>query len=496
MATTAVSSTSSTSTAATTASSTSSTNAANRANAQKILTSLGAGSGVDVNSLAQNLVDAERVPRENAINQKITKNESRISGYSAITFMMTELKTALSDLKDKNSFNVATNTVSHPNALSVSAAANAELGSHVLKINSLAQPKMMMSGGFSSADQALDSAPLSQDWSNLTIAGMPIPVTTVTPQGIVDAINGVDNLGVKAKLVKNGVGANPYAIVLTGASSSDFSCTDSAAGAPPASSYFSVTQPASNATFTLDGVSYTRSSNEVSDVLTGVTLTLKAASASDNISLSLSRDTTSLKDKLNKVVTAYNDANNILNEVSNAKSTLDTYGATLVGDSTVRMIRQQLRGMLLGVSPTPGTNVSTLSQIGLSVDQAGIMTADATKMDKALTSNFDDVVQALTGGQNSLLPSSAVSGGIFGDAVKKITTLVSKSGPLLSQSENANTQNTRYKDDLAALQTRMDALLLRYTKQFSAMESLVGSVNAQKTSLKSSFDGMMAAYKN
>ena len=40
----------------------------NKANAQKIMNTLGAGSGVDVTSLAQNLVDAERVPKENMIN--------------------------------------------------------------------------------------------------------------------------------------------------------------------------------------------------------------------------------------------------------------------------------------------------------------------------------------------------------------------------------------------------------------------------------------------
>jgi flagellar capping protein FliD len=42
----------------------------------------------------------------------------------------------------------------------------------------------------------------------------------------------------------------------------------------------------------------------------------------------------------------------------------------------------------------------------------------------------------------------------------------------------------------------MTALLSRYTKQFAAMDSLVGNVNSQKTSLKSSFDGMMASYTN
>ena len=53
-----------------------------------------------------------------------------------------------------------------------------------------------------------------------------------------------------------------------------------------------------------------------------------------------------------------------------------------------------------------------------------------------------------------------------------------------------------YADALAALKSRMDDMLARYTKQFSAMESLVGSINSQKTSLKSTFDGMMSMYTN
>jgi flagellar capping protein FliD len=61
---------------------------------------------------------------------------------------------------------------------------------------------------------------------------------------------------------------------------------------------------------------------------------------------------------------------------------------------------------------------------------------------------------------------------------------------------NAEKQNSKYAEELADLQTRMDELLARYTKQFSAMESLVGSINSQKTSLKSTFEGMMSMYTN
>jgi len=42
--------------------------ATNKANAQKLISSMGAGSGVDVASLAQNLVNAEQAPKTAAIN--------------------------------------------------------------------------------------------------------------------------------------------------------------------------------------------------------------------------------------------------------------------------------------------------------------------------------------------------------------------------------------------------------------------------------------------
>jgi len=66
----------------------------------------------------------------------------------------------------------------------------------------------------------------------------------------------------------------------------------------------------------------------------------------------------------------------------------------------------------------------------------------------------------------------------------------------MSATENANTQNSRYQQDLTKLQTRMDALLVRYQKQLASMDSLVGQTNTQKTSLKSTFEGMMSVYTN
>ena len=47
-----------------------------------IVNTLGAGSGIDVKSLAQSLVDAEKTPKKERIDAKIAKSEAKITGYS------------------------------------------------------------------------------------------------------------------------------------------------------------------------------------------------------------------------------------------------------------------------------------------------------------------------------------------------------------------------------------------------------------------------------
>jgi flagellar hook-associated protein 2 len=714
MATTAVSS-STTSAASTPAPTAASIAATNKANAQKIMTSMGAGSGVDVTSLAQSLVNAEKLPKQNEINTKITKNDARVSGYSAVMFMMTELNKSFTALKDRNNFNALSASNSNTSAFDVIAGETAVTGHHDIEVTRLAKPQRTVSAGVASATaslnggkamslsikvgdasavarsvttrqgvaavnesasvtfqdlavgervtvggltytatQATTAADLADAFANasttpangtfsgsltgftaasaanagtlvfnsalastnvtdltvsstaaiapvvatsqgvaavterttvtfkdmlpgesITVGGLKYTATITTtaaqvatafsglqadaatpsnpltgtftgtltgfnggvsdgtgalaftssttnanvtdlpifgssadislvdgkdtPQGIVDAIN-ASKVGVTAQLVNTGDGsATPYQIILSGpvGLTGAFSINTSyGAGTGTPGLTFPAgpaNQTATDALVKVDGINYTRSSNTLVDVVPGLTLNLKATTSSA-ASVDLTRDNTILKDKFTALVTAYNDADNILAEVSNPKSTLDTYGATLVGDSTVRSLRQQLRSMISGLSSTPGDNVKSMAQMGVNVDQKGVMSLDATKLDAALTDHYSDVVKSFTGGYNNLGTYSTLSAGFAGDAVKKITNIIGNKGALTTNTTTANTQNTKYKADLEKLNTRMDSLLARYTKQFSAMDSLVGQVNSQKTSLKSTFDGMMASY--
>jgi flagellar hook-associated protein 2 len=263
----------------------------------------------------------------------------------------------------------------------------------------------------------------------------------------------------------------------------------------PADLTFQDVTPASDAVFSINGINMTRNTNTVTDAIAGVTLSLRAPT-SGTATLDMTRDTAGLSTKMTDLVTAYNDANDLLNQVSDPKSTLDTYGATLVGDSTVRLVRQQLRSLFQGASSTPGSSVSAFWQLGLSVDEKGKMSLDSAKLDSSLSNHFSDVVKSLTGNYDNLSAYSKAPAGLMGDAVRKLSNLLDPKGTLMTQSESASSQNTKYQKDLTDLQTRMDSLLARYTKQFAAMDSLVGQVNSQKTSLKSTFEGMMAAYTN
>jgi flagellar hook-associated protein 2 len=221
-----------------------------------LIGALGAGSGVDVKSLAQNLVDAEKVPRERAINTKIDDQERRIAGYSAMMLSLETVKTAFQKLNDATDFNAAEVTNSQPNAIGAVTTAAAVPGRHTIEVLRLAAAQKDASNGFTATNQSLNggnafSLRLTKDG----VAQTAIRVDDTTPQGIVDAINAADQ-GVKAQIINTGDPDTPYTIVLTGAVGADgnFSfATDDASGTAQVDT-LTFTAPTANGTISVAGV--------------------------------------------------------------------------------------------------------------------------------------------------------------------------------------------------------------------------------------------------
>ncbi len=630
MVTATTSTTSTGSTVSTTAASGTATgNAAAKSAAASLISSLGTGSGVDVNALANSLVAAEKAPRQAELDGKVSKAEGGISGYAAIKFVLGDLQTAFTNLKNQSSFNALVPQNSQPNAISITTTASATTGSHSVSVTQLAQqqrsisadnvpgfatpltqvnggaafslilknsidptptkvfvqgtsttpststvsfkamnkgdtvtlngltltankslsasevgeifdqldtttPAAVAAGGLdastinndalatygtfsgkfatgyssgvnnngvvtltSTANNAADIAtPSGSQFAN-TIA---VTADATTPAGIVAAINSA-NLGVSAQLINTGNIATPYRIMVTGTTgaSNAFSLTSltQAGGEVSGVSFGKKLQSAQDATFNVDGMSMTSSKNTVTDAIAGATLSLTATTtAGVPANLVLSRDTSAISSKLDALVTAYNDANSMLGVVSDPKSTVADYGATLVGNSIVSSVRSQMRQMITNNSTTPSGGLTALRDIGFSIDQTGVLSIDKTKLDSALQNNFDKVVTLVTGNRENQSKYSVLPSGVAGEAVKKLTTMLDPSAPLTTQSSNLTTKISDYKKQLADLDTRMTALLARYNKQFAAMDSLVGQSKSLQTSLKSTFDGMMATYTN
>ena len=616
----------------TTVSSTTSTTSTSSA-----ITALGAGSGMDVQSLATNLVEAERSPRKAVIEKKITQSESGISGYAAVKFVLGDLKNAFSNIKDQSDFNAMTTRVSQSSAMAVTTTATASTGSHSVNITNLARAQRSISGndtsGFASptaqlnggnafslilskgngptptnvfsqgtadipttapdpnnsgqtittttpgsrstatltflpmakgesvtvngltftANTALAAKDVGEVFDQLTAANtanltslntsiasfgsfsgsfgagyesllndngvlvlrstangaadiaaptsfntIEIGASSTTPAGMVAAINS-STLGISAQLINTGNAAAPYRIVITGATgaSNSFTLTSKKADGTEVSNvnFGTPLQTADNARLTVDGVAISSGTNKVTDAIAGTTLEL-FTTTSGAANLDFTRDTTTVKANLKALVTAYNDANSMLGVVSDPKSTVETYGATLVGNSIVNSVRTQMRNMITTSSNTPSGNMTALRDIGISLNRTGELEIDQVKMDAALQNNYDQVVTMLTANKENQSALSTLNGGVSNEAVKKLTSLLDASSPLTTQSTNLTTKISKYKTELDKLETRMTELLARYKTQFAAMESMVGQTKTLQTSLKSTFEGMMASYTN
>jgi flagellar hook-associated protein 2 len=620
--------TSTTSSAVSTSSGTPTGNSAAKSAAAKLVSSLGSGSGVDVNALANSLVEAEKAPRQAELNNRVAKAEGGISGYAAIKFVLGDLQTAFTNLKNQSSFNTLVPQNSQPSAVNVTTTTAAITGSHSIAVTQLAQqqrsisadnvpgfatPLSQVNGGaaFSlvlknsidptpskvfalgnnapststitfkamnkgdtvtvnsltlTANKSLSASEVGEMYDQLdtttaaavaaggveasainsdalatygTFSGkfatgyssgvngsgvltltstannaadiatptgsqfantIAVAADATTPAGIVAAINSA-NLGVTAQLINTGNIATPYRIMVTGSTgaSNAFSLTSLSAGNTEVAgvSFGKTLQSAQDAVFNVDGMAMTSSKNTVTDAIAGTTLNFTSTTtAGVPANLVFSRDTSSVTTKLDALVMAYNDANTMLGVVSDPKSTVETYGATLVGNSIVGTVRSQIRQMITSNSTTPAGGLSALRDIGFTIDQKGVLSIDKTKLDSVLKNNFDNVVTLVTGNRENQSKFSVLPSGAAGEAAKKLTTLLDPSGSLTTQSTNLNNKISDYKKQLADLDIRMTAVLARYNKQFATMDSLVGQSKSLQTSLKSTFDGMMATYTN
>jgi flagellar hook-associated protein 2 len=465
-----------------------------------IVNTLGAGSGIDVKGLAQSLVDAEKTPKKERIDEKIAKTEAKITGFGAVKFALSELKTAFAKINDASDFNSIQPSNTQPSAFGITASNTAEAGSYNIEVLQTALAQRTSSSTF--ADRATSLNGGAAFSLNLSIGGVSkgaIDVVNPTPAGMVSAINGA-KLGVTAQLINTGNGFN---VVVTGqtGTAQNFSLTsDNRAGSTPVVpvagvSFATPLQSATDAIFKVNGLTVTRSSNTVNDVIEGVTLDL-FANTTGAARLDLNRDTAGIKDNIKGLVTAYNDFEETLKILGDRTSEVEDFGGALAGESLLQSVRNQVRTLVTNTSNTPGTNIRAARDVGLSLDRFGKLNLDEAKLDAALQNNFTQVSTMFTAGTSNKSIYSPAPAGLAGEAINSIEKMLLSTGLIDTQTKSAAAQILKHKEELKILDERMEKLMTRYMSQFSVMESIVGNSNSMREGLKGTFEGMMKAYGN
>jgi flagellar hook-associated protein 2 len=223
-----------------------------------------------------------------------------------------------------------------------------------------------------------------------------------TLQGIRDAINKA-NVGVTATIVSDG-SDNPYHLVVTsnktGAKSSMKISVDGADGGPVNAGIASLlgydpngtqaltqTSGAQDTKLTMNGIAVTSASTTVDDVVQGVSMDLNSTGST---TLTVGQDTGSVTSAINGFVKAYNDLNSTIAKLT-AYDPETKSGAVLQGDSAVRAIQTQLRRALGASVEGLNSNMTNLTQVGITFGDDGSLKVDSGKLGTAISNNFNDI---------------------------------------------------------------------------------------------------------
>jgi flagellar hook-associated protein 2 len=461
----------------------------------QVLTTLGVGSGLDVFKLAQDLTDVEKVPKKESIESDITATEASISGYGLVSFQVGQLQKAFEKLNDADELATSTGSSSNTSAISLTSLDGAAAtGAYDITVTRLAQEQRMISDEYTATTTTLNSSAfdISIAVGSSTITTTAVTVSTPTPAGVVSAINAAST-GVTASLVDTGIGGTNYRIILTGPTGSEGAFTMTSTPDLGFGDSGNTLQAAQDSIINFDGLTVTRSSNEISDVIAGATISL-TETTSTAVRLNIVSDRTTLKTNLENVVTAYNDLNTLFTELTAEGSEAELGGALADDTSLVRYLKSQIRTALFADSSTTSGSVSALRDLGVSIDKTGSLTLNETTYDAVVASSYDDVVMMLSANTSDQNLFGAESKGLSQDIATILEDFSDSTGVLTTRTSNAEGSLQDYKDELVKLEARMEGVYQRYLTQFSAMESLIASMDTTKDYLEGQLESLSKAY--
>jgi len=148
-----------------------------------------------------------------------------------------------------------------------------------------------------------------------------------------------------------------------------------------------------NAIIEFNGLNIQRNSNVVSDLVSGVTFSLKSLMepTDPNVNVTVTADTSSIKNKIEDFITQFNDIYNYIKAQQESSNT--TGRGVLSSDGNASTLLSTLSELVY--SKVPGIsdqNINTLYQIGLTFNSnTGLSISDSSKLEQKIRDNGDEI---------------------------------------------------------------------------------------------------------
>ncbi|MBK1656080.1 flagellar filament capping protein FliD [Allochromatium vinosum] len=382
--------------------------------ADNIISSLGAGSGIDIKTLVTQLTAVERAPKEQRLDARKESLEAQISGYGQLRSAFDTFKGSLTPLSNGDLFNARSATVPNSDVITANRVEpGAQTGSYSIEVQEVARAQTLAIGGaaqtdpkaalgasgsmtirfgaWTDADGNPQAFAANDDRTALTLNIS----NTDSLEDIASKINAADS-GMQAAVIKvddqyqltltaDSGRNNAMEISTSGTNLEAFSFKDGALNA-------NQTQAAQDAQLKINGLAVTRESNEIDDLIEGFSFTVnKKGTAGESLNFSITADKTAADQAIRDFVEAYN---------SFQKTTQELVGYTrdeddnlvrggLAGDSTARTMINRMREQIGGILPGAQGGFTALTNLGIRTERDGSLTINETDFKNAFDNNFD-----------------------------------------------------------------------------------------------------------
>ncbi len=463
------------------------------------ISSIGIGSGLDIENVIKQLVAAERAP-VTKLQTEASSLQTKLSTYGKLQSSMSAMRDAASVLSRASTWNATVGSSSDAGTVAVTTSASTLPGSYSIEVQRLASVQSNATGVYASADSLVGEGTLRIElgtWgppgggaqSSFTPkAGAAAVDITVGPpaeslEQLRDKIN-ASNSGVVASVLTDASGAR---LVLRSAATGEangfrIGVTDSDGGNvdgvglsalafDPSAGILTMAQAlaAANSAASLNGLAISSDSNTLSNVLDGMTLTLGKPSAGP-VLVEARSDSTSIRKALDSFVTAYNELNKLVAEQTKYDAASKIAG-TLQGDSTAVSIPSQMRSLLAGSSGASAM-FTRLAEVGFDVQTDGSIKLEETKLANGMA-NLGEMTKLFS---NSDVTTPA-NNGIATQLRVMADRVLGVEGSINTRSEGLRKRIDLNKGRQELLEDRIAMMEKRLRAQYTALDRQMASLN-------------------